>query len=683
MGDDIKVKSALRMHPNQETSIFRKRKHNGIRCVAAGVKADAYGVMPLKDGIGGRRRRPVGFRGFTVLVAVWAAAVLSGCQSPAAYRKASDKTALKIVHEKQSEALGHTEPFSIEKPSDTLRRKLLSSRNLPHAGPAAVGSDRLPKSAHWPETEPLSTHQSTHPNGDLPGDGPLCLSLGQALQVAAKNNGDYQEQKENIFRAALALDLERDVFHNTFLGQVAFLLETDRTGAETVSGTQAGTSASWTRKLAGGAELSGALAIDLANLLTMGGASALGQIADATVSIPLLRGSARHIVQESLNQAERDVVYAIYGFERFKRNFAVDIAEAYLAVLRQMDATENAAGNYRSLIASARRARRLADAGRLPEIQVDQAVQNELRARDRWIASTQRFEDLLDAFKAQLGLPPDARVALDRNDLQQLREQARNTIAAMHSASDMDGHTPSSGDRIVLQQPSAKGAGPLEMTPEAAIRLALDNRLDLRATVGAVFDARRRVVVAADALRAELTIIGSATVGESRSIDSAALQDASLRFNQGQYGALLTLDLPFERTEERNAYRESFIDLEAAIRDVQALEDRIKLSIQTALRSLRTARESLSVQAKAVAVAQKRVRSINLFLEAGRAELRDLLEAQEALFSAQNALTAAVIDYRIAGLRLQADMGLLAVDEKGRWQEYALKGVANDAHRKP
>ena len=50
--------------------------------------------------------------------------------------------------------------------------------------------------------------------------------------------------------------------------------------------------------------------------------------------------------------------------------------------------------------------------------------------------------------------------------------------------------------------------------------------------------------------------------------------------------------------------------------------------------------------------------------------MRDILEAQDARVSAQNALTAAVIDYRLAELDLQRDMGLLQVDEQGLWHEF-------------
>ncbi|MGB2823773.1 MAG: TolC family protein, partial [Phycisphaerae bacterium] len=65
-----------------------------------------------------------------------------------------------------------------------------------------------------------------------------------------------------------------------------------------------------------------------------------------------------------------------------------------------------------------------------------------------------------------------------------------------------------------------------------------------------------------------------------------------------------------------------------------------------------------------------RVTSTDLFLEAGRAAIRDVLEAQEALVQAQNSLTAALVAYRIAELELQRDMGVLEVNEKGLWREY-------------
>jgi outer membrane protein TolC len=140
------------------------------------------------------------------------------------------------------------------------------------------------------------------------------------------------------------------------------------------------------------------------------------------------------------------------------------------------------------------------------------------------------------------------------------------------------------------------------------------------------------------------------------------------------FSAWLTLDLPFERTAEAVSYRNRFIELAQAVRDVQKLEDTVKIEIRNRLRELFEARKTLVIQAQAVALAEKRVRSISLFMEAGRAETRDLLEAQDSLLTAQNSLTAARVDYRIAELDIQRDMGVLVVTDNGLWKEYLSEG---------
>jgi outer membrane protein TolC len=147
------------------------------------------------------------------------------------------------------------------------------------------------------------------------------------------------------------------------------------------------------------------------------------------------------------------------------------------------------------------------------------------------------------------------------------------------------------------------------------------------------------------------------------------MPDARFDPTEGLYSASLLLDLPFERTEERNAYREAYLDLEQAVRDLQALEDTIKLNVRSALRQLLESRESAGIQVEAVRLARDRVTSTNLFLEAGRAQVRDVLDAQESLLSAQNALTEAFVGYRVAELEFQRDLGVLQVATTGTWTE--------------
>ena len=616
-----------------------------------------------------------------VLLPMWS--LLPGCRSPLEYRIEADKVAYDTIKEKQREVLGYADEFSIEQPSDILRRRLLVQQELPRSGDASLGTDRLKLIEHWPEKDYPKPVSFSDPNtGPEPGKS-IQLSLIQALQVGARNSFEYQSYKEDVFRAALDLDLERNEFRNIFGGELESLASTDGSGDRTVSGTENSGSVDLSRRLKSGAQLSAGLAADLANLLTMGGASSLGIMADATITIPLLRGSGKHIVAESLTQAQRDVVYAVYEFERFKRVFSVRITGEYLDVLNQLEQVKNAEDNYESLIRSARRSRRLADAGRLEELQVDQAVQNELRARNRWISATESYKSRLDSFKDLLGLPPDAAIELDRSELEQLVGSISAMVAGIAGGEGLseteteNKQTPSADAPIELVPANYENAGPLELGQDRAIQLSLENRLDLLVALGRVYDAQRAVVVLADALGAELTLFGSADLGGGRSVSSATSDDAKLRTNKGIYAGVLTLDLPLERTAERNAYRNGYITLERTVRELQKLEDQIKLSVRNKLRNMLEARESLQIQGQSVVVAEKRVKSTNMFLEAGRAQIRDLLEAQDALLSAKNGLTSAAINYRIAELELQRDMGVLKVDKNGLWQEYLPKGISH------
>ena len=649
------------------------------------------------------------------LLAGLTAAVLTGagCRTNAQHLKAADRIARRNIAHAQFQALGHAQPLEIVSPEQTLRRRLMEAQHLPYSEQASMGPQQAVKIKQWPRQGPRrDPHDLSGPDIPVVVDQPVVLSLVEALQVGARNSRDYQTRKEDVFRTALDLELQQHLFETTFAGAVNDVFSWDTTSEPGVSGNVLSPEASVTRRLKSGATIVAGLSMDLAQLLNPQHASSLGTLADATVSVPLLRGAGRFVVTEPLTQAQRDLVYSLWEFERFRKTFAVDIASQYLGVLQQMDQVDNAQENYRQLIASGRRARRWADAGRLPQIQVEQARQDELRARERWILATEQAKRRLDEFKIALGLPTDAWIELDRKELgEQLAGAWADRITAMAGATTQPTSqpdtqpgeapdaqpasqpasglaaqpgegpagppapsvAPTSEDAdapIVLVPADREHRGPFELEEEQAVRLAFDHRLDLRAVQGRVVDAQRHVAVAANALLPDLTLTGSATYGQGRNLGSAASPDARLTFDEGNLSAGANLDLPWDRTREAAAYRDSFIAFERAVRDLQELEDQIKLQLRNALRSLLGARESLAIQAQAVQLAWRRVQSTDLFLQAGRAEIRDVLDAQESLISAKNAYTAAQVEYRVAELEIQRDMGTLDINEEGLWREH-------------
>lgn len=602
-------------------------------------------------------------RALFAILLIAALLIGTGCTA-SHYRKSADNAADKLIKEKQKDLFGTADGLNIERPSDILRRRLMIDQNLQYAGDASLGTDKLEKIAHWPENNYPSA-------GAASGDGiaveqgkALKLSLLQALATAAQNSSEYQTQKENVFQKALDLNLQRHEYGFSLGGNARYNASmTKSNGVTTKSDSSSGT-VSLSKALKNGVQLVTSAGLDIVNLLTAGVTSKIIQY-DASISVPLLRGSGSYISSERLTQAERDLVYSLQSFDRYKNTFAVQIVQSYMNVLSQMDQVVNAAENYKNLITSANRTSRLSEAGRATIVQVNQALSQELNARNRWLSAQTNFKNQLDSFKTMIGLPADANIELDRTDLESLTKRAAEIVA--RAGEDLS--TPEN-----LVEPGKENASALEMDETEAIKLALENRLDLRVMEGKVYDAQRAVIIKADALGAELTLNGSA---QRVGFNDSSQQGGGAQPVGNTFTGLLNLNLPLDRVSERNDYRKSYIALDQAVRAYQSLEDNIKLAVRQDLRNMAQAREELKIQTKAVLVAETGYKSASMFFEAGRSELRDLLDAQASLLSARNSLTSAVINYRLAELQFQRDAGILKIDNNGLLVEYISEENSN------
>lgn len=594
----------------------------------------------------------------------------SGCRSSLDWRREADERAGALLEAAQRQETGRVEPLSLESAEDTLRRRLLLDQGLPVRGPASLGVRDLPASSFWPAKGHLLPGAAYA--GEFSSARRLELGLLDAIRVAAASNRDFQSQKETLFQTALALDLEEREFRSTFMGMLKGEAATSKSGEGRLTGAVVGPSAGVTRTFRNGVELASSLSLDLARMLSGGHGESFGLRYDGSVSVPLLRGSGKLVVTEPLTQAQRALVYAVRDFEQYKRDFVVRIANSYLGTLRSAQTLKNQEENYRRVVTSTRRSRRMADAGLLPEYQFDQTIQTELNARVSWISARQALQASLEAFRVLLGLPPDAEVYPRHEELDALVRSCLAMTEGM-SVADYSGAVPDAEADVALQEPDMEHSGPNEISRERALELAFRSRPDLLNLQEKVEDAQRGVLIAEDGLRAELTLGGSAAIGESRGVYGGASPDASFRPNRGSYSGLLRLDLPFERTAERNRYRASLIALERSVRSYQALEDSVKQDVYGGLRDLLEHREGVMIQQQAVKLAERRVRSTDLLLQAGRAEQRDVLEAQSALLSAQNSLYSAVVAYRLDELSFQRTLGVLEVSESGVWKELDLR----------
>jgi outer membrane protein TolC len=505
----------------------------------------------------------------------------TACLTPAQHIAEADEAAYAIIQERR-DALAAGGDFSLDRSATTLRQRLAE------------------------------------------GETPAAFSLAELLDAAAENSRSYQDRRESLYLAALDLTLER----------WRFSLQTTADGEASVTEDGGGThsagvlsSVGFSRLLGTGAQIVGDASIELfRDIDTSDGWDALSNLS-LTITQPLLRGFGNDIVLEPLTQAERNVLYEARVYERFRRTFAFDVTERFFSILRQINTLTNEEENARGLTLLRERNEAFAEAGQLNEIQVDQALQDELRARNRVIDAERSLETQLDAFKLLLGLPIGSDLPLDASD---------NLSLERWPSLDID-----APEQLVVE-------------------LALANRFDHLTALQRVEDAERRVLVAVDALGLGLDLVlsGSSASPEGQPLDHTG---GSVR----PWRLALELDLPVDLIPERNFYRESMINLERAHRDAEESADRIVADMREALRSLAAVRKLYEIQERAVELAERRVLSTELNLEAGRAETRDVLESKEALLQARNSLTANLTEFILSGLALYRDMELLRVSDLG------------------
>jgi outer membrane protein TolC len=237
---------------------------------------------------------------------------------------------------------------------------------------------------------------------------------------------------------------------------------------------------------------------------------------------------------------------------------------------------------------------------------------------------------LLDSFKISLGLPTNMPIELDHGELERLRSATLQEIG---------------------------------YTREEASQIALTRRLDLANSLDAVADAERKLAVAEDNLGPDLDLVLRSSIGTEP--DTKFLDFTR---SQSSYSAGLELSLPLDRKSERNQYRRAFITLDRARRAYELEHDRVLQDINNAWRGLTQARQSYEIQLKSVEIAETRADATAMMMDAGRAIIRDVLDAQASLLRARNTLTQAIVDYRISMLEMWRDMGTLTFKD-GQFQE--------------
>jgi outer membrane protein TolC len=247
-------------------------------------------------------------------------------------------------------------------------------------------------------------------------EGEVVLTKELAVDLALLHSREFQAQVEQLYLQALSLSQSRFAFDVQWAGGTGATLGLD--GGESSPQSLTNPSRlSASRNFAAG----GQLVVDLLNSVSYqfgGGESnfATGNLL-FRLTQPLLRNAFRHVRTEGLTQSERNLLYSVRDFARFRRQFYLRIVGQYLTLLSQSQQIRIIEENIRSLELNRDSAEVQLKLETISQNQVDQIFQNLQNGRIDLIRTTQSLQASQDQFKFTLGLPAKVKIKFDESFL--------------------------------------------------------------------------------------------------------------------------------------------------------------------------------------------------------------------------------------------------------------------------
>jgi outer membrane protein TolC len=535
-------------------------------------------------------------------------ALAAGC-STESYAADADREVEDILGQSHTEVLGDREQRVIrpepEKPAAPAPAPTEPSGNVPPSGNAP------PANASAPPAPPPPAQT---------------IDLAAALATAFRDNRDYISRKESLYRQGLSISLARFNYGPLWRSTVSSVWNEveDAIGTANLLG-----SLGVSQILPTG----GTVSVDstfgntwferAANSRTFSSLQYNSSLS-LNVTQPLLRGGGYEVSHEGLTQAERDLVYAIRDFELFRENFSITIARSFFDLVGQQQTLGNVESNARQAVFDRRKAEALLQVDRNNDQEVYRARRREIDAQNQLLDARTAYQRARDQFKVQLGMATSTPVEIASQDPPFVTVRLDRT---------------------------------------SAVEAAKHNRLDLLTERERLEDTERSVRLAENAILPQLDM--NLGLGFGHPPDTSLVDALPDRWNAS---AAVTMEIPLQRKAERNSLRSSQLALDQARRDYTQRLDQVQLDIEDQLRSLRRLEQQIDLQREQITQEQRAVTVTEIRYQAGDLDNRDLLEARQALFNAQNALITLSAQHFVARLTLMRDLGLLFVDDQGVWR---------------
>ena len=579
-----------------------------------------------------------------LILLVLGSTCLGGCTHMS---RSTDRDVAAAIASRQQQALDYHQPAPLEdpfKPDPQPHTEAYEQKPtpLPHETPAGFEPRSLDAAAPPPSVPTIDGMLSEDDDADLAAvraparSREQLFTLTNALAFAQQQRRAYQSAKEDLYLSTLALLLERHLwtpqvaaeFRSVYgnYGEIQDFDQAMRFVADL----------SISQRLPYGGEVTAAMVSTLVRDIKRGITASEGGTLNLGLTVPLLRGAGR-VAQEDLIQLERSLTYAVRTFERFRRQQLVFVARQYFSLLVAKQDIQNAANALERGYENLRRARDLNEGGIVDILQVRRAESQLLDRQNGLANALENFRAAADQFKITIGMPVTE--PLERDDLETI-ESIEQAIAE--------------GRYALMQIPPAAD------NADRAIDVALDYRLDLLNVSDQIEDAKRGVAIAQNRLLPRLDWTSSLVFDT----DPAHYRVTNFEEERATWRSEVVLAMD-DRFTERNAYRSSLIDVQRTRRDYTHTSEQIRAEVLSAVNQILLQRQLVSIQRKVLEVAEERMQYANQMFKMGVLGNRDVVEAEDAVLSAQNTLNRAKTARWNAILNFRLATGTLIVDENG------------------
>lgn len=451
------------------------------------------------------------------------------------------------------------------------------------------------------------------------------ITLADALRMSQRSAREFLNAEEEYILAAIRLLIERHLWGPRFFNDTTLAFTGQGDDGDFRHTLQVLNTLRATQRLPWGGEVEARWVFNATEQLRQ---TATGRYSQANrlvldADMPLLRGAGA-VAREDLIQAERDLIYSARTFERFRREFLVDLADDYFRLVQLQNQIRNQLRQLRSLQILEESTGARVDAGRLPAFERNLASNRVLTAQASLASLREQYILAVDRFKVRLGLAPQARVSIMP---------------------------------LQFEVPEP------EISLDEASRLALEFRLDLQNQRDRLEDAQRRVNNRRNQLLPDLNLRAGVGVPTDRDDPGAG---ADFEAEDLDYNAAVTLGLPLDRQSERLALKSSIVQFQQAQRSYELARDNAVVQVRGALRNIELARFRLQLAERQVEINRKRLEEQQLKID--EVDLQRIVDSENDLLEAENQRDQARTDLRNAVLNYLLASDQLRVARDGTFQ---------------